>query len=118
MRGSLGLFRGLGLPREAPGLGTRGMIIIYNVDVDCAAPCSVVLRMAAASSKGTRVRVAIGSPDTTSVVASAGVHTTSLGAISIKMSAAIHEQGATVFLLLSSDCTIDWFRFVSGEPDL
>ena len=38
---------------------------------------------------------------------------TALGMVELKADAAVREVGATVFLMLDRECTIDWFRFSS-----
>jgi hypothetical protein len=86
-----------------------------NVDVTCTAPCSVELHIAAASRVGVGVRVAIGQPEETAVVARGWVSSTGLGLVSFGLGLALKLSGAVVFLLLDKECHVDWFRFVPGS---
>lgn len=98
----------------APGFGfdPRGAWARYDsVDVDCKAPCQLVLRMSTV--RGTHVRLALGEPVGSAVIASSDVKTTTLSLVQVPLVTSLSVLRGTFFLMLDGECSVDWFKFVS-----
>jgi hypothetical protein len=112
--GSTGISPGYGFAPEG------GWARYDNVDVACADPCTIVLRMAASTSAraksgkaGVGVQIAIGEPEEHAVIARARITDIKMDLVELQTTAAVHGTGMVLFLLLDSECEVDWFRFHS-----